>query len=158
MTEVTANTAPAYHPATRERTLSKSDFTLAATCPAKLYFRENGYTDNRANDPYLEALAAGGYMVEALAKARYPDGIKLDYGRDPAADHAERAPRRRPAALPRGVCREALGSGRAAAAHAPGARRRSGSRHLAGRRTSLWRGADLNRRPWAYESHAVCRS
>lgn len=88
MTEVTANTTPAYHPATRERTLSKSDFTLAATCPAKLYFRENGYTDNRANDPYLEALAAGGYMVEALAKARYPDGIQLDYGRDPAADHA----------------------------------------------------------------------
>ncbi len=70
------------------RTLSKSDFKLARTCEAKLYFRENGYTDNRDGDPYLALLAEGGYMVEALAKARYPDGVQLDYGRDPAQDYA----------------------------------------------------------------------
>ncbi len=56
----------------RLRTLSKSDFKLARTCDAKLYYRENGYPDNRESDPYLGLLAEGGYMVEALAKARYP--------------------------------------------------------------------------------------
>jgi hypothetical protein len=70
------------------RTLSKSDFTLARTCDAKLYFRENGYPDNREGDPYLAMLAAGGYMVEALAKARYTDGVQLAYGRHVADDCA----------------------------------------------------------------------
>lgn len=70
------------------RTLSKSDFKLARTCPAKLYFRENGYPDNRGGNPYLALLAQGGYMVEALAKARYPEGVALEYGRDTAADCA----------------------------------------------------------------------
>lgn len=32
----------------------------------------NHYPDNRESDPYLLMLARGGYMVEALAKARYP--------------------------------------------------------------------------------------
>ncbi|HYV99414.1 MAG TPA: hypothetical protein VE967_18290, partial [Gemmatimonadaceae bacterium] len=68
------------------RTLSKSDFKLARTCDAKLYFRENGYPDNRDGNPYLALLADGGYMVEALAKARLGEGIQLDYGRDVAAD------------------------------------------------------------------------
>jgi hypothetical protein len=89
MTEATANSAPRpYSPTRRLRTLSKSDFTLACTCPAKLYFRENGYPDTRDRDPYLQFLAEGGYMVEALAKARYPDGVQLSYGRDIAADYA----------------------------------------------------------------------
>jgi hypothetical protein len=68
------------------RTLSKSDFILARTCDAKLWFRENGYPDNREYDEYMKLLAEGGYMVEALATARYPDGITLEYGGDPAAD------------------------------------------------------------------------
>ena len=74
--------------ASRPRTLSKSDFILARDCAAKLYFRENGYPDARRNDPYLAMLADGGYMVEALAKARYRDGIQLEYGRDVAIDFA----------------------------------------------------------------------
>jgi Domain of unknown function(DUF2779) len=69
-------------------TLSKSDYKLARTCAAKLFFRENGYPDGRDSDPYLRMLAEGGYMVEALAKARYPNGIQLAYGSDPAADFA----------------------------------------------------------------------
>ena len=73
--------------APRPRTLSKSDFILARDCAAKLYFRENGYPDARRNDPYLAMLADGGYMVEALAKARYRDGIQLEYG-DVAIDFA----------------------------------------------------------------------
>jgi hypothetical protein len=63
------------------RTLSKSDFKLARTCDAKLYFRENSYPDTRDSNPYLALLAEGGYMVEALAKAKHRDGIQLDYRR-----------------------------------------------------------------------------
>ena len=68
------------------RTLSKSDFSLARTCDAKLYFRENGFPDNRAYDPYLRLLAEGGYMVEALATARFPGGIEMEYGADAAVE------------------------------------------------------------------------
>ena len=80
--------SPNAGPAPRPRTLSKSDFILARDCPAKLYFRENGYPDARQRDAYMALLADGGYMVEALAKARYPHGIQLEYGRDVASDFA----------------------------------------------------------------------
>jgi hypothetical protein len=73
---------------TTPRTLSKSDFLLARDCAAKLYFRENGYPDKRDANAYLKLLAEGGYMVEALAKARHPDGVQLEYSRDVAADFA----------------------------------------------------------------------
>jgi hypothetical protein len=69
------------------RTLSKSDFKLARGCDAKLFFRENGYPDNRDMNPYLALLAEGGYMVEALAKAKYVDGVQLEYGRGVADDY-----------------------------------------------------------------------
>ena len=69
------------------RTLSKSDFKLARTCDAKLFFRENGYPDNRDSNPYLALLAEGGYMVEALAKAKYVDGVQLEYGGGVAEDY-----------------------------------------------------------------------
>lgn len=75
-------------PAARVRTLSKSDYKLARTCDAKLYFRENGYPDRRTFDPYLQFLAEAGYMAEALAKAKYRDGVQLEYGRDYVADFA----------------------------------------------------------------------
>jgi len=74
--------------APRPRTLSKSDFIMARECAAKLYFRENGYPDARDSNAYLAMLARGGYMVEALAKARYPNGIQLEYGRDVSGDAA----------------------------------------------------------------------
>ncbi|MEX1185089.1 MAG: DUF2779 domain-containing protein [Gemmatimonadaceae bacterium] len=69
--------------APRPRTLSKSDFTLALTCEAKLFFRENGYPDTRDDDAYMRMLAQGGYMVEALAKEQHPGGVQLEYHRDP---------------------------------------------------------------------------
>src|SRR3982750_1168787 len=69
------------------RTLSKSDFKLARGCDAKLFFRENGYPDNRDSNPYLALVAEGGYMVEALAKAKYAGGIQLEYGRGVAEDY-----------------------------------------------------------------------
>jgi Domain of unknown function(DUF2779) len=67
------------------RTLSKSDFKLARTCDAKLFFREHQFPDNRAGNPYLALLAEGAYMVEALAKAKYPNGIRPEYNPDPRA-------------------------------------------------------------------------
>lgn len=69
--------------------LSKSDYILARSCRAKLFFRENGYPDRRDGDPYMRLLAEGGYMVEALAKTRYPDGIQPEYGRGAAADFTD---------------------------------------------------------------------
>ncbi len=71
------------------RTLSKSDYTLATTCETKLHFRENRFPDNRGSSPYLRLLADGGFMVDALARAAYPDGILLEPGWDPARDFAE---------------------------------------------------------------------
>ena len=68
------------------RTLSKSDFKSARTCDAKLFYRENGYTDDRAGDAYVQMLAMGGYMVEALACAQRPDGIRLESSRDLTTD------------------------------------------------------------------------
>lgn len=63
-------------------TLSKSDFKLARTCAAKLYYREMKYPDNQEENEYLQMLAEGGYMVELLAKQQFPDGIALEYGKN----------------------------------------------------------------------------
>jgi hypothetical protein len=62
------------------KTLSKSDFKAARTCATKLYYRELGYPSTKDENAYLEMLAQGGYMVEALARQRYPDGITLECG------------------------------------------------------------------------------
>jgi hypothetical protein len=70
------------------RTLSKSDFKLARTCDAKLYFRENHYPDQNQVDLYLSLLRDGAFMVEALAQAKRPDGILCDYGPDVIGDSA----------------------------------------------------------------------
>ena len=59
-------------------TLSKSDFALAQSCETKLFFRENRFPDTRASSPYLQLLADGGFMVDALAGAQRPDGILLE--------------------------------------------------------------------------------
>lgn len=76
------------NPLVISRTLSKSDFKVARTCAAKLFFRENHYPDNLASNHYLALLADGGYMVEALAKAHYPAGIQLAYGSNIEDDFA----------------------------------------------------------------------
>lgn len=70
------------------RTLSKSDYKLARTCDAKLYFRENRYPDRNQSDPYLRMLRVGAFMVESLAQAKRPDGILCEYGADIVGDSA----------------------------------------------------------------------
>lgn len=74
--------------ASRAPVLTKSDYTLARSCASKLYYRKRGFPSNTAADPQLEALARGGYQVEALARALRPGGIELTETGDHEADHA----------------------------------------------------------------------
>jgi len=59
--------------------LTKSRFKLALSCPAKLYYqaRPDEYANKQIDDPFLQALAKGGFQVGALAKCYYPDGIEI---------------------------------------------------------------------------------
>jgi hypothetical protein len=55
--------------------LSKSDFKIARTCPAKLYYKKLHYPTILDDDPYMASLADGGFMVGKLAQLQYPEGI-----------------------------------------------------------------------------------
>jgi hypothetical protein len=57
--------------------LTKSDFQVARTCPTKLYYKKLRYPSLRDDDPYMEFLADGGFMVEKMAKLLYPDGREI---------------------------------------------------------------------------------
>lgn len=57
--------------------LTKSDYKIARTCPTKLYYKKLRYPSLMDDDPYLEFLADGGYMVETMAKLLYPDGEEI---------------------------------------------------------------------------------
>ena len=57
--------------------LSKSDFKVARTCETKLYYRKRSYPTAQDDDPYVEFLADGGYMVEAIARLLFPDGREV---------------------------------------------------------------------------------
>lgn len=57
------------------RYLTKSRFKLGWECPTKLFYtRKSKYPDSKAVDPFLEALAEGGYKAGELAKHYYPNG------------------------------------------------------------------------------------
>ncbi|WP_445956534.1 DUF2779 domain-containing protein [Yeosuana sp.] len=61
------------------RALTKSRFKLALECPNKLYYtKKDEYANNKQGNPFLEALASGGFQVEELAKLHYPDGILIE--------------------------------------------------------------------------------
>ena len=56
--------------------LTKSRFRLGLECPNKLFFTgKKEYASKKIDDPFLEALAKGGYQVEALARISYPKGV-----------------------------------------------------------------------------------
>lgn len=63
-----------------KRRLTKSKFILGLECPTKLYYDNNSknYSNQSLNDPFLEALAKGGFQVGALARAYYPSGILIE--------------------------------------------------------------------------------
>jgi hypothetical protein len=69
--------------------LTKSDFKVARTCPTKLYYKKLRYPSLMDDNPYLEFLADGGYMVETMAKLLYPDGQEVGGWGKPTEAFAE---------------------------------------------------------------------
>jgi len=63
--------------------LTKSRFKIAYECPVKLYYlNSKEYQNNKEDNPFLEALAEGGFQVGELAKLYFPNGTdikSLDY-------------------------------------------------------------------------------
>jgi hypothetical protein len=59
--------------------LTKSRFKTALECPNKLFFTSNKkYANNKSEDPFMQALASGGFQVEALARLHYPNGVFIN--------------------------------------------------------------------------------
>ena len=67
----------------KPRYLTKSRFKLGLECPTKLFYtRKREYLDQKMDDPFLAALAEGGYQVGEIAKCYFPGGhdiTTLDY-------------------------------------------------------------------------------
>ena len=62
-----------------DRLLTKSRFKLALECPNKLYYtKKEEYANQQLEDPFLQALAEGGFQVEELARLEYPDGVLIE--------------------------------------------------------------------------------
>jgi len=60
---------------TNPRYLTKSRYKLGKECPTKLYYTgKKEYPDSKMDDPFMEALAEGGYQIGELAKHYFPDG------------------------------------------------------------------------------------
>lgn len=60
------------------RYLTKSRFKLALECPAKLYYTgKPEYADQKIEDPFLLALADGGFQVGELAKQYFSGGHEI---------------------------------------------------------------------------------
>ncbi|MEM1295133.1 MAG: DUF2779 domain-containing protein [Verrucomicrobiota bacterium] len=69
--------------------LTKSDFKKARECPTKLFYKKNKYPSRMDQDPYLAFLADGGFMVETMARALYPEGETVgDWGNPKKAHRA----------------------------------------------------------------------
>lgn len=61
------------------KVLTKSRFKLGLECPNKLFYTsKKEYANEKVSDPFLEALAQGGFQVEELARMHYPDGILIE--------------------------------------------------------------------------------
>jgi hypothetical protein len=73
---INTHTMPDVNPtATVTTYLSKSDFKVARTCPAKLFYKKLRYPTTLDDDAYMQSLADGGFMVGKLAQLQYPDGV-----------------------------------------------------------------------------------
>ena len=58
--------------------LTKTRFKLATECPTKLFYTgKPEYADQSSVDPFLKALAEGGFQVGELAKAYHPGGYEV---------------------------------------------------------------------------------
>ena len=67
--------------------LTKSDFKKARECAAKLYYKKNKYPSRMDDDPYLAFLADGGFMVETMARALFPEGQTIGNWANPKKAH-----------------------------------------------------------------------
>ncbi|MFA5262707.1 MAG: hypothetical protein WC378_02710 [Opitutaceae bacterium] len=63
--------------------LTKSDFKACLDCRTKLFYRKNRYPSDLDDNEYLRFLADGGFMVEFIVKARFPNGHDLADEHDP---------------------------------------------------------------------------
>jgi hypothetical protein len=63
----------------RPRYLTKSRYKLALECPTKLFYtgKPDQYPDKSVDDPFLIALARGGFQVGALAQCYFPSGVTV---------------------------------------------------------------------------------
>ena len=63
----------------KPRYLTKSRFVLALECPTKLFYTGKAeYADRKKDDPFLSALAEGGFQVGELAKLYFPGGREIE--------------------------------------------------------------------------------
>lgn len=61
------------------KVLTKSRFKLGLECPNKLFFTgKKDYANRKVEDPFLQALAQGGFQVEELARMHFPNGILIE--------------------------------------------------------------------------------
>lgn len=76
----------------RMKVLSKSRFKLGLECPNKLFYtNKKEYANQKQDDPFLQALASGGFQVEELARLHYPDGKLIeDKNSDEGYDYEEK--------------------------------------------------------------------
>jgi hypothetical protein len=67
------------------KVLSKSRFKLGLECPNKLYYtnKTEEYANIKSGNPFLQALASGGFQVEELARLHYPNGSLIEDSTDP---------------------------------------------------------------------------
>jgi hypothetical protein len=57
--------------------LSKSDFQVASTCDAKLYYKKHHYPTADEGNEYVKVLKDNGFMIGLIAKLIYPAGIEV---------------------------------------------------------------------------------
>lgn len=64
----------------KRRYLTKSRFTIACTCPTKLFYtaKPGEYASVWTTDPLMESLANEGNRVGALARLYFPEGVLVD--------------------------------------------------------------------------------
>jgi hypothetical protein len=62
------------------RYLTKSKFKQGLDCPTKLFYldKSKNYANSMLDDPFLKALAEGGFQVGELAKFYYPHGVNIE--------------------------------------------------------------------------------
>ena len=62
----------------KNRYFTKSKFKIASECPTRLFYLDKPqYANQNEENPFLEALAEGGYQAGELAKQYYPNGHDL---------------------------------------------------------------------------------